>query len=48
MIKDLNSLYGEFQAGLSSSEDEGNLSPLMRFDLNDVEPNVVTKGGRGK
>ena len=48
VIKDLNSLYGEFQAGLSSSEDEGNLSPLMRFDLNDVEPNIITKGGKGK
>ena len=49
VIKDLNGLYGEYQAGeFSSSEDDSHISPLLRFDLNDAEPNVVTKGGRGK
>jgi len=49
IIKDLNGFYGEYQAGEFSPGDEGALpSPLVRFDLNDPEPNVITKGGRSK
>ena len=36
-IKDINELYGEFQAG----EDTETRAPLNIFDKNDVEPGVV-------
>lgn len=36
-IKDINEIYGEFQAGA----DTETLSPLTAYDLNDEEPSVV-------
>jgi len=48
-IKDINSFYGEFQAGASPPNTENApSSPLVHFDFSDVEPNVITKGGRKK
>ncbi len=41
-IKDINTFYGEFQAGA----DVETLSPVTAFELNDVEPSVVScRGG---
>ncbi len=39
-IKDINELYGEFQAG-NDTEEKG---PLVSFELDDVEPGVVGEG----
>ena len=36
-IKDINELYGEYQAG----EEIGNVSPLTRYTTEDCEPDVV-------
>ena len=38
-IKDINSFYGEFQAGETAEL----CSPLLRFDQGDAEPNAVSK-----
>jgi len=38
-IKDINSFYGEFQAGETTEL----CSPLLRFDYDDTEPNTVSK-----
>jgi len=40
-IKDINTLYGEFQAG----EDAETKGPLTSFTFDDAEPDVVAKGG---
>ena len=40
-IKDMNELYGEYQAG----EAEGNVSPLTSFTFDDCEPGVVHERG---
>ena len=41
-IKDIDTLYGEYQAG----ETEGQMSPLSAFtESNDAEPSIVQKGG---
>lgn len=42
-IKDINEIYGEFQAGA----DIETLSPLTAYDLNDEEPSVVYRRGGG-
>jgi ferredoxin len=42
-IKDINEIYGEFQAGA----DTETLSPLTAYDLNDEEPSVVYRRGGG-
>ncbi len=39
-IKDINSFYGEYQAGAEI----GSRAPLINYTLNDVEPNEVKKG----
>ena len=42
-IKDIDSLYGEFQAG----EVEGQMSPVNAFTTDkDAEPNIVREGGK--
>ena len=41
LIKDINTLYGDFQAGMDT-ETKG---PLTNFTLEDPEPNTVRKGG---
>jgi len=41
LIKDINALYGDFQAGADAEE----LGPLVDFDLDDTCPNMVRKGG---
>jgi len=44
-IKDINSFYGQFQAGETAELS----SPLLRFDFEDPEPELVyKKGGGGK
>jgi ferredoxin len=43
MIKDINEIYGQFQAGA----DVESLSPLTAYDLNDEEPSVVYRRGGG-
>ena len=44
-IKDMNELYGEYQAG----EDFDSKPPLMDFRMDDPEPSVIyTRGGDGK
>ena len=40
-IKDINELYGDFQAG----EDTETRGPLTNFRLDDCEPSIVTKRG---
>jgi ferredoxin len=40
-IKDINELYGDFQAG----EDTQSRGPLTNFKLDDCEPSIVTKRG---
>ena len=40
-IKDINELYGDFQAG----EDTESRGPLTNFRLDDCEPSIVTKRG---
>jgi formate dehydrogenase subunit beta len=40
-IKDINEIYGEFQAGADAEA----LSPITAYDLNDVEPSVVYRRG---
>jgi len=48
-IKDINSLYGDFQAGeFPPGTDDALCSPLTRFDFSDAEPNVISKGGGKK
>jgi ferredoxin len=42
-IKDINTFYGEFQAGESLEA----FPPLLDYDFNDDEPSVISKG-RGK
>lgn len=44
IIKDLNEFYGEYQAG----EDDFSKGPLTRFDLDDVEPDIVMERGGNK
>jgi len=39
-IKDINNFYGDFQVG----ETAENQSPLLNFDFEDAEPNVISKG----
>ena len=42
LIKDINTLYGTYQAG----ETEGQMSPLSAFtEDGDAEPSIVQKGG---
>ena len=41
LIKDVNEMYGEFQAGMDT-ETKG---PLTHFTMDDIEPNMVRKGG---
>jgi formate dehydrogenase subunit beta len=41
-IKDINTFYGEYQAG----EDTESRAPLTNFTEGDVEPSIVTKGGK--
>ena len=43
-IKDINVFYGEFQAGETAEQ----RSPLLAFDKEDPEPNIVTRGGEHK
>jgi len=40
-IKDINELYGEYQAGENAEEK----APLNQFNVDDAEPDVVTKKG---
>ena len=40
-IKDINELYGDFQAGA----DIDTKGPLTNFKLDDCEPSIVTKRG---
>jgi len=40
-IKDVNSFFGEFQAGETAELN----SPLLHFDFQDPEPNIVSKRG---
>ena len=40
-IKDINSFYGEYQAGA----EEGSRAPLVDYTLNDIEPGSVFDGG---
>ncbi len=40
-IKDINSFYGEYQAG----DDVGSRAPLVDYTLNDIEPGDAVKGG---
>lgn len=41
VIKDLNEFYGEYQAGA----DDSSVGPLTRFELDDVEPDIVMSRG---
>ena len=43
-IKDINSFYGEYQAG----EEEGQRSPLVNYTLDDIEPSDAVKKGDGE
>ncbi len=43
-IKDINSLYGEYQAGAV----EGSRAPLVNFTKDDCEPSIVYKRGGSK
>ena len=47
-IKDINTLYGDFQAGELPPGDDVLASPLLRFEFSDSEPNVISKGGGKK
>jgi hypothetical protein len=40
-IKDINELYGDYQAGL----DTDSKGPLTNFRTDDAEPSIVTKRG---
>ena len=40
-IKDINTYYGEYQAGAEA----GSRAPLVHFTMDDCEPNVIYKGG---
>ncbi|NLY83297.1 MAG: 4Fe-4S ferredoxin, partial [Acholeplasmataceae bacterium] len=40
LIKDINELYGEYRAGA----DAVTASPLLHFEVNDVEPGSTAKG----
>ena len=43
-IKDINELYGDFQAG----EGTESRAPLTNYQMDDVEPGIVYKrGGKG-
>ena len=41
MILDINTFYGEYQAG----EDRESRAPLTDFTLDDVEPSIVGERG---
>ena len=41
-IKDINTYYGQFQAGETAEQN----SPLLHFSLEDPEPSIVSKGGK--
>jgi ferredoxin len=41
-ISDINGYYGDYQAG----EEVGQRAPLVNFTKEDVEPDVVAKGGK--
>jgi ferredoxin len=43
-IKDINELYGEYQAGENPEEK----APLNQFDLDDAEPDIVSKKGESR
>jgi hypothetical protein len=43
-IKDINELYGEYQAGENPEE----TAPLNQFDLDDAEPDIVSKKGESR
>jgi ferredoxin len=43
-IKDINELYGDFQAG----DDTETRAPLTNFRMDDCEPNVVYERGGNK
>ena len=40
-IKDINSFYGEYQAG----EEVGSRAPLVNYTKEDVEPSIVMERG---
>lgn len=42
-IKDMNDLYGEFQAGA----EDGEKTPLTMYEKTDAEPGIVSERGRG-
>ena len=42
-VKDINAFYGDFQAGETSEV----RSPLLNFDFQDAEPNVISNKGGG-
>ena len=41
-IRDIDSLYGEYQAG----DEVGHRAPLVNFTTDDAEPDIIRKGGK--